>query len=565
MALTLAFFISIPNFCVTGQAQATNELVIQSVTVNDKSMPLRPSEALNLGPFPKTISFSFCSADTNAQPPLRLRGKLEGFESGWHEGNGNMFLAIRFLNASGDQIDQKTFQASGESAGWNGSLNSPFTHRRETLIVPPQASHAWIVISSAGPPTTVGIYVVANLVMTENSDNSPPAILIESPFDYQTNSSYGDNLRHWARSGTHMSMAKIIHIGQEPSIKAFAIEDDDPNAHAEWYTSKEIAPKVQPGSRLVIEWNEMYSIGEAGLRSVLYSHLDLLPGSYRFHIIGIDLMGNPTGIETSMKVFVPHPFWKRPLSWTMVAIFFTAIIVGSARYLVWRRMRREMLLLRNQQALERERLRIARDIHDDLGARVTQISMVSAASLHDPALSDKTRMELSQIKQMSRDLVSALYETVWTVNPEYDNLDALGSYLCQMVDQLCKQTSLQCRLHVSELPHKIQVSSHIRHNITMAMKEAMHNIIKHAKGSEVAIHIALKGNLLDISIQDNGYGFQPINAHSGNGLTNMRQRMEDIGGSCSIESKPGSGTTVCLRLTIHQNDATNQLPKGRRD
>ena len=535
--------------------QATNEIVIRSVVEDGKFQLLRPNGKLGLSSFPKNISLEFGPvAGDNSAFPLRLRCKLDGYEDKWHEGEGFMYLAVRFFNAAGDQIDQKDFQVTGESAGWNGSLKSaPLTHRRETLVVPPRAAQASVVISSAGPPASVGIYVVANLVMTESSGSAPPAVLIQSPLDQppKPNGTTNDVPIGWIRDGTHSSMAKIVQIGQDLPVKAFAIEDTDPIAHAEWRLLGQMGPAVTPGNHLVVEWNEMFSIGVGDLRAVTYPNLH--PGNYRFRVKGVDLMGKADGSEASLEIFVPRPFWGRPWFWGTMLVFFTALVVGSGRYLVWHRMKREMLRLKNQQALERERLRIAHDIHDDLGARVTQITMVSAMSLHDPTLSDKTREDLNQIKRMSRDLVSALYETVWAVNPEYDNLDALGSYLCQMVNQLCDRTQFHCRLHVSELPHEIQVSSQTRHNITMAVKEAVHNVIKHANGSEVLMNVTWNNSRLDITIQDDGCGFDPQNGPAGNGLTNMRQRMRNIGGNCSIESRPGAGTTVHLHMVIKQD------------
>ena len=550
--LAVVVCISTIIFCANGRAKDIDSVSILSVVVDGKPLSLPQNGSLNLGLFPKNISFGFGSDNPSVPPPLRLRARLEGFENIWHVGQGYMFLAIRFFDNAGDQIDQQAFPVTGESAGWDGSLKtSPLTHRRETVIVPPKAAQAWVVISSAGPPSTVGIYVIANLVMSKVTTNPIPVILVQSPFNGQLNDHSSHKPANWAQDGTHLSMAKTIEIGQYPPTRAFAIEDDDPNAHAEWHSVRESAPAVTPGDCLVVEWNEMFSIGVGDLRSVSYPELP--PGNYQFHVDGVSLLGEPDGAEASLKVFVPEPLWKRPLFWTVMAVFVTAIIVGGIRYIVWDKMRREMLLLRSQRAMESERLRIARDIHDDLGARITQISMVSASSLHDPDLSDKTRTELSQIKQMSRDLVSALYETVWTVNPEYDNLDSLGNYLCQMINQLCTQSSLQCRLRVSDLPRGIQVSSHIRHNITMVIKEAIHNTIKHAQASEVTVHMAFINEILDISVKDNGCGFQPAGNRPGNGLTNMKQRMKDIGGSCTIDSKLESGTTVHLSFPIDHN------------
>jgi signal transduction histidine kinase len=233
-------------------------------------------------------------------------------------------------------------------------------------------------------------------------------------------------------------------------------------------------------------------------------------------------------------------------------IAITAITMGIGRYFVWHRMQHEMVRLKQQRALERERLRIAHDIHDDLGARVTQISLLSAMSQENPAFPEKARADFDKVSKMSRELVSALYETVWAVNPENDNLEALGNFVCQMVKQLCEQTQLRCRFHVQDLPHTVQVSSQTRHNISMAVKEAVHNIIKHAKASEVTIRISFSDGMLDVSVHDDGSGFRPADNISGNGLSNMKQRLHNISGNCFVESQPGQGTMVRLRLRIKQ-------------
>jgi signal transduction histidine kinase len=355
----------------------------------------------------------------------------------------------------------------------------------------------------------------------------------------------------WIHDGTRPSMAKIVKFGQDPQIKAFAILDEDQARHGEWHNTLESAPVVTPGDSLVVEWNEMYSMGLAKTREAAYGAMPA--GHYQFRVRGLDMMGMLTGSESSLNVFVPQPFWKTPWFWGLAAVSITAMIVGISRYFVWHRMRREMVRLKDQRALEQERLRIAHDIHDDLGARITQISLFSAMSQENPAFPDKARANFDRVSKMSRELVSALYETVWAVNPENDNLDALGNYLRQMVTQLCEQTALRCRFHVQELPHEVQVSSQTRHNITMAVKEAVHNIIKHSKASEVTLRMAFSGGLLDVSVHDNGSGFQPSENFPGNGLSNMKRRLKNIGGSCFVESKPDHGTTIRMSLRVRKS------------
>ena len=530
-------------------ADVPNLLEMREASVDGKSVRIRDGREVDLGSFPGTINFYFRTTTNFDRTPAMIRYKLDGVDRGWHAGGGEMNVTVRFYNETGDQISQKVFTVSGESPGWTGSLKtSQLAHRRETVVVPPQATRVWVVISSAGPPATVGIYVVANLVVTKTASGLPPVAIIQSPFEHQMEGNLTQVPAGWTRDGTGPSMAKIVKFGQDPETRAFAILDDSPISHAEWRTIRESAPKVNPGDRLVVEWNEMYTMGITDVRAVHF--YDLPVGVYQLHIQCCNIMGVPIANEINLKVTVPQPFWRKPWFWGLGLFCTAAIAMGIGRYVIRRKMQAEMLRLKNEQALERERLRIAHDIHDDLGARVTQISLLSAMSQDNPNFPDKARADFDQISQMSRELVSALYETVWAVNPENDNLDALGNYLCQMVNQLCERTGFRCRFHVVDLPREIEVSSQIRHNISMAVKEAVHNVIRHAKATEVTIGIAFDDGVLTVTVRDNGAGFQPGGKVSGNGLTNMRRRLSDIGGDCAIESQPGGGTTISIRLVL---------------
>lgn len=521
---------------------------IRSVTVNEKPVALRRKE-VSLGPFPEQTAFFF-GRDTNSPgPACRVRYKLEGFDNNWQDGPGEMFLAVRFYNAAGDQIMQHDFKARGESAGWNDSLRtSSLTHRRETVIVPPQAARVWIVISSAGPPATVGVYVVANLVVSKTAANGPPIVLLESPLDRQLAEETNRAPTGWTPDGNHSSMAKVVTVGQDPAQKAFAILDDDGKSHAEWHNIMASAPMVQVGEPLLVEWNEMFSMGVVDITAARYAKLP--EGKYRFHTASFNIFGQPTGPVTSIAVIVPPPVWRTPWFWSVIVTSLLIIVFGGVRYVVWHRMRREMARLKSQQALEQERLRIARDIHDDLGTRVTEISLASALAKGKTTFPASASADFDNISCMCRDLVSALYETVWAVNPENDNLEALGNFLCQSINQLCEQAQLPCRFQVSDLPRDFQVSSQTRHNIVMAVKEAVHNIIKHARATEISLHVAFERGDLTISIQDDGCGIRADGNSPGHGLNNMKQRLENLGGHCSIESHTAGGTIVKMQVAL---------------
>jgi signal transduction histidine kinase len=264
----------------------------------------------------------------------------------------------------------------------------------------------------------------------------------------------------------------------------------------------------------------------------------------------MSVTGVPGEAETSLAFEVPLAFWRTPPFWISILTMLVASTAVGWRYVVWRRMRLQLQRLEQQRAVDHERLRIAQDIHDDLGARVTQISLLSAVAQGKISLPEDARTEFGKVSQMTRDLVSALYETVWAVNPENDNLDALANYLCQMGNQLCSQARLRCRLEVPDAPPSIPFNSQARHNLIMVVKEVVHNVIKHARASEVRIRIAFEACVLSICIHDDGCGFDPASSPPGNGLANLKRRMRDIGGSFTIESRPGAGTVVCLRLPV---------------
>jgi len=548
LGIALLFFIGLV-FQVG--AQDTSAVQIREVHVGDKPLHWRPGSEINLGSSPRNIVFTFGMDHGSRTAPQRLRARLEGHEDIWHEGGGEMYLRVRFYNTNGDRLDADiTFTIHGESVGWNGSLaTSPISHRRETLVVPPGASYLWVVISSAGPPSTIGIYAVEDLVVSKLfGEKETPETLLKFPSDEQL-SNIDEIPAGWERDGLRPSMAKIIAVGQNPKRKAFAIVDDSTTGHAEWHNTKESAAKVSPGENILLEWNEMFSMGDSDYHYVPYPELPA--GNYKLRVGKVSLLGEPMGEEAVLRVRVPQPYWKTPWFWPTLTTGIVAIMILVVRYITRRKMRHALALLEQQRVLEQERLRISQDIHDDLGARVTQLSLLSAMNQKDSAFSENARVEFEKISQMSQELISALYETVWTVNPENDNLDAMVNYLCQRLNDVCTQARLSCRLNISAIPNNVEISSRTRHNISMATKEAVNNVAKHAKATQVTVHINFVDHVLTISIHDDGCGFQPDGGgRNGHGLQNMQRRMEYIGGSCQIESAPGKGTAVHFRVKI---------------
>jgi signal transduction histidine kinase len=503
---------------------------------------------LQLARQPRTAVFQFGPGTNSVEGSTRIRFKLDGYEEDWREYPAEMRLILRFFNDDGDQISQTDFKVVGESPGWTGDLETAeFVPRQETVSVPPRATKFLAFMTSAGPPAAVGVYAISGLtIRSQSSEGTVPLVSLTRAFE-AAGSTAGSPPAEWMRDGLHPSMARVFERAS-PQKRGLAIVDDDPYGHAEWHIVRDRAVAVNSGDRLVLEWEEAYSFGLSGLVSMQY--LNVPAGYYRFCLGELSVWGVPGDREVSLALEVPLEFWRTPWFWVSIGTMLLAAGVGTWRFVVWRRMRQELLRLEQQRAVDSERLRIARDIHDDLGARVTQISLLSAVAQGKASLPEEARAEFGRVSQMTRDMVSALYETVWAVNPENDNLDALATYLCQMSNQLCSQSGLRCRLEVPELPPSVALGSHLRHNLIMAVKEAIHNVIKHARASEVRVRITLDDAALTLRIQDNGCGFDPSSNPPGHGLSNLKHRMESISGTFTIESRPGAGTDVCLRLPV---------------
>lgn len=514
-------------------SEPTNAFVeIRGIVVDGVRIAPKPDGKVRLNREPRTVVFEIGPPKNNAGRTGRVRMRLDNDEDQWRERPGDMRLCLRFLDGHGDQVAETIFKVVGQSENWTGDLRTAaFRLRHESVVVPPNARSFWVVMSSAGPPDAVGVYAISDLAIKSSSSNT---------IDFAA----GDTLegtapKGWMRDGLRPSMATTFEHG-------IAIFDDDLTGHAEWHTIKEQAIPVTAGEKLKLDWKEAFSLGLAGQASIQY--VDLPSGYYRFRLNELSVTGQPTERELSLALEVPLAFWRTPWFWVSIATFTLAALIGGWRYATWRRLQLQMQRLEQQRAVDRERLRIAQDIHDDLGARVTQISLLSAFAQRKTSAPDDIRADFGTISQMTRELVSALYETVWAVNPENDNLDALANYLCQMSNQLCAQSQLRCRLDVPELPTLVTIRSSARHNIIMAVKEAVHNVIKHARASEMRLRIEFKDLILTIWIQDDGSGFDPSNAAAGNGLANLNRRMQDIGGSLMVESERGTGTRIRLQL-----------------
>ncbi len=205
-----------------------------------------------------------------------------------------------------------------------------------------------------------------------------------------------------------------------------------------------------------------------------------------------------------------------------------------------------------QRALEQERTRLARDLHDDLGGGLTEISMLGSLA-NDRVIAPERKADyLGQMTEKARELVSALDEIVWAVNPRYDSLASLAEYYSLYAQRFLSLASLGCRLEVAEGLPDHSLDSKVRHSLFLAFKEALNNVVRHAEASDVRLRILVEDEELIVAITDNGRGLQPAagTAPGKDGLANMRERLSALGGRCEIHSAPAQGTTVLFGVRL---------------
>jgi PAS domain S-box-containing protein len=214
-----------------------------------------------------------------------------------------------------------------------------------------------------------------------------------------------------------------------------------------------------------------------------------------------------------------------------------------------KRDQQQIRLLERQKALESERGRIARDMHDEAGASITRIKLLSERIQKDAILPGPALSHVQLIAQTAQDLAESLDEIVWAVNPQKDRLENLVSYLLTFSERHLGVTNLRFRLDIPDVFPDVPMAAPLRHSLFLAIKEALHNVVQHAAATEVWLRFRSLPGGLTVEVQDNGRGFElTAVASECNGLRNIRRRLADAGGLCVIRSQPGHGTNLTLSI-----------------
>jgi signal transduction histidine kinase len=247
-------------------------------------------------------------------------------------------------------------------------------------------------------------------------------------------------------------------------------------------------------------------------------------------------------------VVVP-PFYEQGGFWFSVAVC-SAITLGIVvRKVTRRRLQQRLDLLESERAVERERIRIARDLHDNLGADLTHLALLSDLAQADAGDPAKSKVHFDQIFDIAQSLTRQVDEMVWAVNPANDSLKGFVPFLSNYVQNYLQAAGVSCRLDLPSVLDGRPISSAQRHHLFLIVKETLHNIVKHAQATEALLYVGSEGALLTIRVQDNGRGIARASA-AGDGTGNMQQRIRSIGGTLERISERGEGTAILLTLPL---------------
>jgi len=390
-------------------------------------------------------------------------------------------------------------------------------------------------------PTRTALAVIAPDEMQE--DSQPPRVLLTKIIaDDQTIAIYGNPLT--ATNAVDLENSNVT-FRLPPGQRRLQFE----------FTGINLTAPESVAFQYRLDGFDDHWIKNGTQRSVSYTHLS--PGKYRFRVKA----GNRDGIWNDLGasvVFEIEPFlWQQFWFQATILIVLLILVAVVVRYISLRRLRRRLQVVEQQAMVDRERARIAKDLHDDLGASMTRMTLL----LELASSETESRAATTHVQEglgAAREAIKSLDAAVWAINPRNNTLPELIAYIGEFAMGFLKSANIRCVLDLpDEMPDHV-VSPELRHNLFLIVKEAINNIVRHAQAGTVRFQIKATDQSIRLQIEDDGRGFDaaPDNA-TADGLRNMRQRAEQIGGRFEMESKPGTGTRIVVEYFWPQPKSTN--------
>jgi signal transduction histidine kinase/streptogramin lyase len=276
----------------------------------------------------------------------------------------------------------------------------------------------------------------------------------------------------------------------------------------------------------------------------------LPPGNYVFRVKACNEDGVWNDIGASIAIHVEPPLWRKPWFIVVCGLAFVGALAGIIYLISTAKLKRQLRAARQKEIIERERARIARDLHDQLGANLTQVTLLGEMAETDKHLPGENEQHAQQIIETARETTRSLDEIVWAVNPSNDTLEGLANYACKYAQDYFALAQIRYRAELPAVP-PTPILPEVRHNVFLAFKEAVNNVVKHAHATEAHVKLQLEPDKFILIIEDNGKGLGNLEEKKlRNGLKNMRKRLADIHGEFEIASTASRGTVVKLSVPL---------------
>ena len=265
----------------------------------------------------------------------------------------------------------------------------------------------------------------------------------------------------------------------------------------------------------------------------------LSPGAYRFEVRAVDSHGQVSEQPASIGFQIPPPLWGQPWFRALAAAIACLVLYGIYRF----RLNRIL-------ELEHIRMRIATDLHDDIGSSLSQIAILSEVARRPNEAGAEELDPLGGIARISRELVDSMSDIVWAVNPKRDNLLDLTRRMRQFAGEMLVPGGIDFTFDAEGASSQVTLGADLRRQIFLIFKECIHNIARHSGATQVDIVFTMSGGALQLMVRDNGCGFDPRGHHAGHGLSSMTNRAAALGGTLRMKSSPGAATTVNLEIPL---------------
>ncbi len=278
---------------------------------------------------------------------------------------------------------------------------------------------------------------------------------------------------------------------------------------------------------------------------------DLPYRDFVFHVQARDINDRESSIGV-LAFAIASPWWR---TWWFLGVAGASGLVGVAgvsRWYATRALQRRLQLLEAQSAVERERLRLARDLHDEVGSGLGRVILFAGEAERAKDEPEKLA-SLARVRSSALELVQHAREIVWAVSPQHDTLASVIERFGHYTVDTLRAAGIACNVELPEAKDTppIVFGSEVRHSLFLALKEAVHNCVKYSGAKTAELRLAVAGDDFVVVLRDHGRGFvMSERLGTGHGTINIVARAEVLGGRAEITSEVGRGTTVTLRVPL---------------